>query len=491
MKCFFSVLLALGLQTSIQAQTTFNDSLLKVDYTIVKTIGAELSPKFTPEDKEAFIKAFDSRLGELDGVSMTVLQFMDFLSKSKAKSKLDGHGQIVLPEAVTSELLNGGEALFPIPIAIIDSLVVVNSDSVELPFGAIITAINDQPIDTIVNTLIRTKSTAALRNLETTFDIFYLIKYGIPKAFEVTYKPSMTAPTETTTVLPITVDARNLIYKQTVFPLHKDDLMKTLNSTYFKESDCYYLQVNSFAFMNGDRDNLYNAFNSEFKKIFKDLAKDPPQNLIIDLRFNGGGDVEIPGLFYSFIAQEPFYEDITMRIPDFDFPYKNYITAIENKPIKDSTEVNDFIKWHKRKLKFIDHHYDYKLADNVKITPQKTHFKGTVYVLIGGRTASAASYFTALFKAHKRGLIVGEDIGGTHHDLTAGKIIDYTLPNTKIIIRMPIATVSFSKELETKVPEALIHPDVALDTHTKYHYFIQKEDADLQEVFKLIQNNGH
>lgn len=480
--------LSLGLTATIQSQTTFNDSLLKIDYNIFKTIGAELSPKFTLQDKIDFNAAFESHIEELNGTKMTALEFVDFLSKSKAKSKLDGHGQIILPEAITSALLDGGAALFPIPIAIIDAMVVVKSETVELPYGAIITSINDQPIDTIVDTLIRERSTSSLKNLENSFDIFYLIKYGIAKNFKVSFKTSSESPEETLIILPITIETRNDRYKNAVFPLRKDELTKTINTTYFEDTDCLYLQLNSFAAINGDKEKLYNTFNSEFKKIFKDLVKENTHNLIIDLRFNGGGDVEIPGLFYSFIAQKPFYQDITMRIPDFNFPFKNDITAIENKPIKDSTEVNEFIKWHKRKLKFINGQYEYKLADNEKIVPQKSSFKGTVYLLIGGRTASAASYFTALFKAEKRGIIVGEKIGGTHHDLTAGKIIDYTLPNTKIIIRMPIATVSFSHYLETELPERLIHPDVELETATKYHYFIQKEDAELQTIFNLIKN---
>lgn len=474
---------------NINSQSKFSDTLLKEDYNVFKTIVGELSPDLNIKEKEAFYNYFDSRIGELDGKSMTVLEFVEFLSKSKAKSKLDGHGQISVPENIISNLLAGGNALFPIPVLIMDNQLIVNNEHAEVPFGSVITEINEQPVSTIIDNLVRNHDTSTLRNLENSFDVFYLIKYGIPETFKITYNTPLSKSVQTIELKPVDVNKRNEIYSKSIYPLHRSELKNTLNTNYFKEQDCYYIQLNSFNWMDGKTKNLYVTFKEEFETIFKTIDKQKVQNLIIDLRYNSGGDLKIPGLLYSFLARNAITEDITMKVPDFKLPYKSYISKIENQPIPDTLVINGFFDWYKKNFTLKDNFYQYNLAENVKISPQKNSFKGQVYLLISGRTASASSYFTSLFKNFKRGVIVGEQIGSTHHNITAGKMIEYILPNTKIEVSMPIGIINFAKELEINIPEDKIMPDIEINNELKYNYFLKKEDAEIQEVFNLIKNN--
>ena len=481
----FSIVISLALN----AQSKIDDRLLIEDYNIFKTIIGELSPDFSDMEKKDFYNYFDNRIGELKGKSMTVLEFVDFLSRSKAKTKLDGHGQITVPEEIMMNLLGSGNALFPVPILIEDNQLIVNSVNAEIPFGSIITEINGEPITAIINNLVSNKDTATLRNLENSFDIFYLIKYGVPETFKISFSAPLSETVESIVLIPIDVNKRKEIYSKNIFPLNRDQLQKTINTTYFKEQDCFYLQLNSFNWKDGKTNDLYKTFKEEFETVFKAIDKQKPQNLSIDLRYNGGGDLMIPGLLYSFIAKSTFTEDIAMKVPDFIFPHKNYITKIENQPLKDTTVINGFFDWYRKNFKLKDNFYQYNLIDNVKVSQQKRSFEGHVYLLIGGRTTSASSYFTALFKNDKRGVIVGEQIGSTHHQITAGKIIQYTLPNTKIEVSMPIGIINFSKELEVNIPEDKIMPDVEVGGELKYNYILKKEDPEIQEVFRLIEKN--
>ena len=253
---------------------------------------------------------------------------------------------------------------------------------------------------------------------------------------------------------------------------------------YFKNSDSYYIQLNSF-FGNEPVKNLYSTFNKQFSSIFRKIRKKKAKHLIIDLRYNRGGDILIPALFYSYIAKEDFNEYISVKIPDFEFPHKDLIIKIENTSV-DQEAVENFINQIKKPFIKNKDFYEQVFVNNVKRVKKKKSYKGKVYLLVGGRTFSAAAYYTALFKNSKRGLIVGEQVGGSHHEITGGKIIEYTLPNTKIGIRIPIALMKFSQELETNIPEKKINPIVQITGDAKYQYFLKKEDWDLHAVLKII-----
>ncbi len=111
---------------------------------------------------------------------------------------------------------------------------------------------------------------------------------------------------------------------------------------------------------------------------------------------------------------------------------------------------------------------------------------GDVYLLVGGRTFSASAYFTALFKQEKRGVMIGEKVGGSHQNVTAGKLIQYTLPNSKIEVVLPIGIIKYVKELEINIPEKNIIPDILVGENLKYQYLLKKEDWDLREAIKFI-----
>jgi len=169
-------------------------------------------------------------------------------------------------------------------------------------------------------------------------------------------------------------------------------------------------------------------------------------------------------------------------------PNKENIFAIENKNV-DKEDVEKFINNLQKRFTKTNDYYESVYINNIKRIKNKKSFNGTVYLLARGRTFSAATYFAALFKNHKRGKIVGEQIGGSHHNITGGKIIEYMLPNTKINVSMPIAVLKFSQEIQTNVSEKIINPDVLVSEKIKYKHFLQKEDWGLQEVFLLINKS--
>lgn len=140
-----------------------------------------------------------------------------------------------------------------------------------------------------------------------------------------------------------------------------------------------------------------NTFNDAGLIPFMDsiFQKTPhPENLIIDLRNNGGGNSNNGFELIAYLTDQPF-----MTGKNILRHYRPTMRAWQTEP--DALEI-------------IQH--DWK--------PYKGHsFKGKVVVLSGPGTYSAAEDFLAAFKHLKRGLIVGEPTGGS-----TGQPLMYPLP---------------------------------------------------------------
>ncbi|MDK2924082.1 MAG: hypothetical protein PWQ90_1523 [Pseudothermotoga sp.] len=151
------------------------------------------------------------------------------------------------------------------------------------------------------------------------------------------------------------------------------------------------------------------------KEAFERVKKEGIQNLIIDLRGNGGGDSKIAEYLYSFVSDEPYrvYAEVHVKYSD------------------------DAIK----KLKI----FDPLLLFRIKVLKQETIvyrnslkkpkkndllFNGNLFLLVGPQTFSAASDFAAMIKDLKIATIVGEETGGLASSY--GDVLPLTLPNTKL-----------------------------------------------------------
>ncbi len=66
--------------------------------------------------------------------------------------------------------------------------------------------------------------------------------------------------------------------------------------------------------------------------------------------------------------------------------------------------------------------------------PDKNAFHGKVYVLTGGGTVSAATYFASLVQKNKRGHYCWKRNSSGENVTTAAWFLTYLLPNTKSIL---------------------------------------------------------
>lgn len=127
--------------------------------------------------------------------------------------------------------------------------------------------------------------------------------------------------------------------------------------------------------------NNLNVFESFLKSSFKEINEKNSKNLIIDLRFNGGGSAESSIHLLKYLTNKSF----------------TYFS--DNK-----------------------HHPNNEI---------KNPFKGNLYFIIDGHGESTTGHFMSRVKDLKLGTIVGEELGSNHF-CTAGQTI-LRLKNTKLV----------------------------------------------------------
>ena len=266
------LLLALFLSFHCISQELYKDTLLKQDFDVLTTITCEVSPNLNSEEKKALYSYLNKRSEVLNGKKMTTIDFFKFLMDTQANTKLDDHGEITLSEAILKTVLTDQKTLFPIPILIINNKLVVNYEEAQIPFGSIISNINKVPVSAILENVLKEENTYALKELEQNFDLFYLIKYGASNTFTVKYTLPNSNITKTIELSSIGIKMRESVYRNKVFPLNQKQLKNIVNTAYFKNSDSYYIKLNSF-FWNEPVKNLYSTFNKQFSSIFKKIRK--------------------------------------------------------------------------------------------------------------------------------------------------------------------------------------------------------------------------
>lgn len=493
---FLLTLSILIICSTANAQNNLDSEQLNEDLTILGNIATGLSPKLTAKDRSRIDQIIELKRKELDGKTLNSIDFFKFLMEVDFQTKFDEHASISITEEVLMPLLMSSK-LFPIPIKILGSMTIINSAHSEIPYGSRIYAINGIKIDSLLRSFTRDfEDTHAKRRLERQFSIIFLILKGSFETFEIEYATPNNLNEKLEKSIPgIDFKEYRSVFSETVFPLEQDKLKNLINTHFYQKSNTYYLQLNSFNWDNSGKKGILHFLNSEHKNfekrfdiIFKEISDYYAENLIIDLRFNTGGNVKVPGILYSYITDAPFIEDITITVPDFEIPNTELITKISGDEIDKLKEVQKFIKQYKKQFtEQKDSGYVWRLVDKEEVQPSSNSFNGNVYLLVSGRSISASAYFAALVKSNGRGLIVGEEMGGSYKSLSAGQILTYQLPNTKLELEAPIMEVNFSNQLSEIIIDDKIRPDIVFSENDQFVYFIKMKDIEIEKTLELLK----
>ena len=227
-----------------------------------------------------------------------------------------------------------------------------------------------------------------------------------------------------------------------------------------------------------------NFTSHKFEKIienaFNEINKKNIKNLIIDVRGNGGGSDDQGRKLFTYLIDKPsaYYDSLytTTGISDTTFLFKH-------------TDKNQ--AWYFENLPLVEQLPDGRFATKPEGNPgvliqkpQDNNFSGDVYVIMNGRSASAASEFTAAVHFNRLATFVGEESGGAYNGGNGGDFAQFLLPNSKINVQIPVSRYVMNSS-ETKYLGRGTIPDYKV-TRSIEDVLIGR-DPQLEFVLQLIE----
>ena len=225
-------------------------------------------------------------------------------------------------------------------------------------------------------------------------------------------------------------------------------------------------------------------FQKFMDKTMMQLKKRQIRNLVVDVRGNTGGwdsqGIELLTYLMKTDSAVPYYARQHSVADSSEFLQFSDLSEADRANVK-----NELIPEP-------DGTFTLKQGSDTRepkrYSPKPNHFRGQVYMLMDGESASTASEFLAVAHANKAGTFIGVESGGAYEGGNGGSFINLTLPKTGIQVTTPL--VSYN----TAVPEPErtghgILPDyyvpIAIDN------VLNHTDSQWEFVIKLIREGGN
>ena len=179
------------------------------------------------------------------------------------------------------------------------------------------------------------------------------------------------------------------------------------------------------------------------------------RSLLIDLRGNGGGRDELGLKLLSFLMDRPFTYYRGLFLNRRDISFAGHVDRWPG-PVPDDIAATD----EQGRLRLISHPV---LGEH---RPAERRFGGRVFILMDGASFSTTAEFLSLAHFHRRATFIGEESGGGYYGDTGGVVLDLTLPNSGLRIRLPmvryeLAVQGFAPADRGVPPDHLVEPVIA------------------------------
>jgi hypothetical protein len=214
--------------------------------------------------------------------------------------------------------------------------------------------------------------------------------------------------------------------------------------------------------------NNYPNYNKFLDEMFKTMSKNDVEKIIVDLRYNGGGNSILGNLFMYHCDIPDTIQDYSggaIKISElFKQSYKNSYEYFK----KDFLAKNEEKKFKIPKLIELDREEindDYSFFKNIeegntpwKVKPVNDKFKGKIILLIGQNTFSSASMYATILSDNKQATLIGEPIG--QKPTSFGDLLIFTLPETNI--RATVSHKIFLRPDSSKDSDPTLYPDIEI-----------------------------
>jgi hypothetical protein len=386
---------------------------------------------------------------------------------------------------------------FPLPLKIIEGKLLVNIESKIIPLGSEIISINNHNKEQLLRELGKYYTTDGINTtgkkigIDKHFSKYYRYNFGLKDEFKVAYKKPLLNKNQSRILRSVSCKKyyRNFVNRHS---------LKLDNQLYedIKESDYYSLKkidsrtaaltINSFSLGSGsDKNHL--KYKHFLDSVFVDLNYNKFENLIIDIRNNGGGDKPNDMVTLSYLVNSPQKEirtawiGFTESIPywkylQIDIPF--YLKPFAKRKLK---------KIMKKELPTVKNNKRY-YRDIKTYQPNENRFKGQVYLLTGPFVASAASLFASMVASNTNAIVIGEETSGGYYGHNGSFPVEYKLPKSNFTTDFSIVNLTQDvKKKETQPFGRGIIPDYNIPQ--TYEGFINNKDTQMNFVIDLIKKN--
>lgn len=457
----------------------YSRQILQQDYLLLKNILEEKHPSLYWYTSKDSMDYYFSKYYYAIGDSMTEQQFAWQIVAPLVDKIHCGHTSVGMSKAYTKWVENRRYPSFPLFLKVwSDTMAVTGNlnrkDSI-FKRGTLITSINGVSNQAMINKMFGYLPEDGHANninyirLSANFPYFHRNIYGLSKRYDVTYLDS--TGTERKDTLPLYITPKDTIKKDSLAKIEKKKLPREKKILQYRsleiDSSGKFAVMTLNTFSNG-------RLRSFFRRSFRKLRKENINNLVLDIRSNGGGRVELSTLLTKYISRQPF------RVADTLFA-RTKTLAPYTKYIKGKFFNNIELLFIAQKKS--DGLYHMKHMERKVHKPKTTNgYKGDVYVLTNGPTFSASTIFCNAIKGQKGITLVGEETGGGWYGNNGIMIPDIKLPHTKLRVRLPLFRIVQYNHIAEKGTGVI--PDLYIPTN--YDALLKGYDKKMQVVKELI-----
>lgn len=224
-------------------------------------------------------------------------------------------------------------------------------------------------------------------------------------------------------------------------------------------------------------------FKEFLAEAFDRLSREKVENLIIDLRGNGGGSMDIgfelskyltPKTLPPYAASRRLVRNVAAR-PDLIEYLSTYSDELVN-ALKNGVPTSSY-------QKFDDRYFEITGRESYgPVNPYANNYLGKAFIISDASNASATFQFLNYVRENRLATIVGRTTGGNQQGINGGNYFFLSLPQSKIEIDIPVY---FQAPL-TPAPDQSVVPDIK--TTPTADDIGNRFDREIEEIMRLIRS---